>query len=106
MLERILQKSEKERNRWALGLSVSLSLLILVSFGFYKGYLSFGAPTTRSANQANAIYAKEAPSPVENSKKTFGKVFYEIDKQYQGFKEAVSAVLVPFVTGIEVYERK
>ncbi len=102
-----MQKSEKERNGWALGLSISLSLLILVSFGFYKGFLSFGAPGAKPASQtANVISAEEAPSPIENSKKIFSGALSEINAQYRELKETVSDVLVPFVTGIEVYERE
>ena len=102
-----MEKPEESRNRWALGLTVVFSIFIFVSFAFYKGYLSFGGGDTTSGSQvANVISAESAPSPLQNSKETFMAAFGEINKQYQEFKDSMSAVLVPFVTGIEVYERK
>lgn len=99
--------SEAHRNRWALGLSVTLSVFIFMSFAFYKGFLSFGGGYTAPKQQvANVISADSAPSPVQNTKETFKAAFGEINKQFGEFKDSLSAVLVPFVTGIEVYERK
>jgi hypothetical protein len=103
----IMVKPEEHRNKWALGLAVVFSVLIFVSFAFYKGYLSFGNIYQKSGNQvANVISADAAPSPIENTKQTFKAAFEEIDKQYQEFKNSMAAVFVPFITGIEVYERK
>lgn len=104
-------KPEAERKRWALGLTVVFSALIFFSFTFYKGYLSFGNENNlvgqNSKNQvANVISADLAPSPIQNTKETFTAAFKEIDKQFQEFKGSIESVLVPFVTGIEVYERK
>jgi len=103
----IMEKPEKYRNKWALGLSVTFTMLIFVSFAFYKGYLSFGngymAPKDQTANVA---LAKSAPTPIESTKETFKTAFDEIKKQYQNFTDSLSAVFVPFVTGIDVYERK
>lgn len=101
-----MRKSEKERNRWALGASMLLSLMIFVGFGFYKGYITIGDPSLKPSGQvANAVSAKAAPSPIQNSKETLTEVFGEMGERYREFKETVSGVLVPFVTGIEVYER-
>jgi hypothetical protein len=103
----IMAKSEEHRNKWAIGLSTSLTILIFVSFAFYKGYLSFGINTSQSKTQVAAVVtASSAPSPFENTKETFRAAFSEIGKQYKQFTDSVSSVLVPFVTGIEVYERK
>jgi hypothetical protein len=106
-----MTKSDEHRSRWALGLSVSFSILIFVSFAFYKGFLSFGnggvIAQQKTSNQvANVISAKLAPSPIQNTKETFKSAFDEIGKQYQAFTDSLSAVFVPFITGIEVYERK
>ena len=106
-----MQREERYRNRWALGLTVTLSVFIFVSFAFYKGYLSLSnngvvAQKESVSQAANVIAADLAPSPFENSKKTFEAAFGEINKKFQEFKDSVSAVLVPFVTSIEVYERK
>lgn len=103
----IMGKPEEHRNKWALGLTVTLSVFIFISFAFYKGYLGFGNDNVVSKNQvANVISADLAPSPVQNTKETFGTAFEEIGKQYQEFKNSISNVFVPFITGIEVYERK
>ena len=107
----IMEKSEEHRNKWALGLSVALSIFIFVSFAFYKGFINFGSNDAvagkQSSNQlANVISVKSAPSPLQNSREALVATFSEINKQYQKFKDSMSAVLVPFVTGIEVYERK
>ena len=103
-----MQREEAHRNKWALGLSVSLTVVIFLSFAFYKGFLSFGNDSTmagiKSQNQVAA--AASVPSPVENTKETFSAAFGEIGKQYQQFTDSVSAVLTPFFTGIEVYDRK
>ncbi len=103
----IMQREEAHRNKWALGLSISLSLIIFVSFAFYKGYLSFGNNNTASKNQvANIISAGAVPSPIQSTKETFKTAFDEVNKQYRQFTDSISAVLVPFFTGIEVYERE
>jgi hypothetical protein len=103
----IMAKPEEHRNKWALGLSVSLTVFIFVSFAFYKGYLSFGNANVAPKSQtASAVSAKSVPSPIQSTKETFGAAFGEISKQYKEFTDSVSAVLVPFVTGIEVYQRK
>ena len=109
----IMEKSEAHRNKWALGLSVSFTVVIFISFAFYKGYLSFGfgsgymAPNPPAGGQvANVISAKSVPSPIENTKETFKAAFDEISTQYQDFMNSVSNVLGPFFTGIEIYQRK
>lgn len=104
----IMEKPEDHRNRWAVGLAVVSSLFIFAGFGFYKGYISIEinrsvAPKTQVATP---IMAEDAPSPIDNSKKIFKSAFIEIESQYRAFKESVSSVIVPFITGIEVYERE
>ncbi len=102
-----MQREEAHRNKWALGLAVSFSFIIFISFAFYKDYLSFNGGNLMPKKQvANVISADLAPSPIQNTKETFQAAFGEINKQYQDFKTSVSNVLVPFFTGIEVYERK
>ena len=106
----IMQRSESYRQKSALGLTLFCSIIIFVSFGFYKGFISFGNAGTlanekSSNNVANVVSAKSVPSPIENSKETFKSSFGDIKKQYQSFKDSVSAVFVPFITGIEVYQR-
>jgi hypothetical protein len=106
----IMEKSEEQRNKWALGLSVFFTLIIFVAFAFYKGYLNFESKNIivqqkNSTQTANVLSADAAPSPIQNTKETFKAAFVEINKKFQEFKDSVSSVLVPFVTSIEVYER-
>lgn len=106
-----MRKEEAYRNRWALGLSITLSVLIFVSFAFYKGFINFGgdnviAKQKSSDQMANVVSSESIPSPIENTKNTFMAAFGEIGKQYIDLKNSISSVLVPFFTGIEVYERK
>jgi hypothetical protein len=103
----IMAKSEKYRNRWALGLSVTLSLLIFVSFGFYKGLLSFDSSYVMPKKQvANVISVDLVASPMQNTKETLLVGFKEINKQYQKIKNSLAEVLVPFVDGIGIYSGK
>lgn len=92
----------------ALGLTITLTAIIFTSFAFYRGYLSFDNDNViavqKSENQMANVAA--ADSPIQNTKNTFKAAFGEMGKQYQEFKNSLSAVLVPFITGIEVYERE
>lgn len=105
-----MAREESYRSNWALGLAVFCSVLIFAGFGFYRGFLGFGGGTlaaSKSLDQmASVISADKVPSPIQNSKETLQSVFSEINTQYQDLKESLSAVFVPFITGIEVYERK
>lgn len=108
----IVQKSDKEKNVWALGLSVTLTLFIFFGWVFYNGYIDLGKNSTvvvgsdLTEDMASVLPANDAPSPLQSSKETFGAAFSEIGKKYNEFKDSMSAVLVPFVTGIEIYERQ
>ena len=108
MFKDILQKPEKYRNRMALGLTITLTVLIFTGFAFYNGYLNFGNDSIiavqKFENQMASVTV--ADSPIQNTKNTFKAAFGEINKQYREFKDSLSAVLVPFITGIEVYERE
>ena len=106
----IMQETEEHRNKWALGLSLALTTFIFVGFAFYKGFVEFGNNPTMAKNEPyqtpNVLSVDLVPSPLQNSKQTLLAGFDEILKQYNLFKESLAAVLVPFVTGIDVYERK
>jgi hypothetical protein len=100
--------SEEHRNKWALSLAVVFSLFIFVGFAFYRGYINinFGNNQRSTKNVASVVSAESAPSPLQNTKTTFKNAFDKIGEQYQQIKNSMANVLVPFVTGIEVYERK
>lgn len=106
-----MERDESYRGKWAFGLATIFSVLILFSFAFYKGYLGFGgeadlALQKPSSQVANVVSADAAPSPIQNTKQVFGAAFDEISKQYQELKDLFSSVFVPFISNIEVYERK
>jgi hypothetical protein len=77
----IMQQPEEYRNKWAIGLSITLSLFIFISFGFYKGFISFGGNESNVANvvelqrTSNTASANGVPSPLENSKKNSWSCF-------------------------------
>lgn len=101
-----MEKPEEYRNRWALGLATTLSVVIFISFAFYKGYINLGGGDTVPQSQvASVIKTEAAPSPVESSKDTFAAIFKEITVQYQKVKDSLASVLVPFWSNIEVYEK-
>jgi len=100
-----MEKPEENRNRWAFGLATTLSIVIFASFAFYKGYFDFGESKIVAQKENVQVAAVAVSSPLQNTKNTFEAAFDEIGKQYNEFKESVSNVLVPFITGIEVYER-
>lgn len=102
----IMEQPEEYRNKWALGLTISVTVLVFVSFSVYRGFISFGssgAVAQKSEPQVAAVAA--APTPFENSKGAFQNTWGEIKKQYGAFTDSIANVLVPFIEGIEVYEK-
>jgi hypothetical protein len=111
--KKIMERGEEHRSKWAVSLSFGMTILIFMSFAFYKGFLSFGIggggaiANQNSQNQvANVLFAEKAPSPIQSTGQTFSSAFSEIGHQYQALKDSLSNVLVPFVTGIDVYNRQ
>jgi hypothetical protein len=104
----IMEKSEEHREKWALGLTVFFTAVIFFSWTLYKGYIDLGGSgTVVVKEEPKALVATAAaPGPIENSKSTLRNAFDEFAKQYSDFKESVSSVIVPFITGIEVYESR
>ncbi|PIR40199.1 MAG: hypothetical protein COV33_01045 [Candidatus Zambryskibacteria bacterium CG10_big_fil_rev_8_21_14_0_10_34_34] len=107
----IMEKSEEYRNRWALGLTVVCSIFIFIGWGFFTGFLSFRNDNQvigqKSGSQtASVVSAKLVPTPIENTKNTFKSVFNGMKEQYKEFKDSMADVFVPFITGIDFYERK
>ena len=103
----IMEQPEEHRNKWALGLAVSLTVLVFISFGIYRGFISFGGTGTVAQESEKQIAATVvASSPFENSKGVFEGTWAEIEKQYRAFTDSMADVLVPFIEGIEIYERE
>ncbi len=106
-----MEREESHREKWALGLSVTMSVFILVGFAFYRGFITINhnEPIVKrqiAEQSATVAAASEASSPISNTKEAFKAAFQEIHKKYNEAVSSVSAVIVPFVTGIDVYERK
>lgn len=99
-----MERPEAHRNKWALGLATTFSLVIFVAFGFYKGYLSI--QNTNQVEKVAIVPAEKAPSPIENSKTVFGEIFTDFKSKYTDLKESMAAVFVPFITSIEVYDNQ
>ena len=107
-LENIRQKPESYKRGMALGLSLLLTFFIAFGWAGQKGILGGGSSVaeipkvkkTQTANVASAV------SPAESSKQSVLSGFTEIKKTWTDFKDSISSVLVPFMTGIEVYEKK
>jgi hypothetical protein len=107
----IMERDEEHRGKWATGLTFGVFVLIFMSFALYKDFWGFGnsgaiANQNSQSQMANVLSAEKAPSPIQSTGETFSAAFSEIGKQYNSFKESISGVLVPFVTGIDVYNRK
>lgn len=106
-----MEQPEEHRNKWALGLAIGCSVFIFIGWGFFTGFLSFRGDSklvgSKSGSQTAAVVsAKKVPSPVENTKNSFKSAFGEMKKQYQEFKDSMADVFVPFITGIDVYDRE
>lgn len=103
-----MEQSEEYRSKWALGLTLTFSVLIFMSFGVYKGYFDIGFNKGNLVSEeqvAVVVTASDAPSPVENTKRAFSAVFEEFSVQYQKIKESLAFVLIPFWSNIDVYEK-
>lgn len=104
-----MQQPEEHRKKWAAGLTIACSILVLTGFAFHKGFLSVNVSgilaKEEAPKQVAAAAAADAPSPVDNAKETFQAAFGEIKETYKEFTSSLSDVIVPFMTGIEVYQK-
>lgn len=110
MFENLLKKPESYRKKAALATTLALFAIILFSWSFYEGLITFpdkeisGFPRDNLA--ASAALEKEALSPMENISGAFDSVFKEFKNEYNALKESLESVFVPFISGIEVYESR
>lgn len=112
--ESILKEPYEVRNRWAFSLTFIFSLIIFVSFAFYKGYI--GLPFDQKEVKENSVVVDiqrtntanliDAPSPLQNTKNIVGGAYGEISTKLNEVKDTIYSVFVPFFTGIDVYEKK
>jgi hypothetical protein len=127
MLDKILEKPESYRHKVAAGSAFALTLMIAGVWAYTNGFFGFGTTTTVTRSESQQLIAsviasdssvsasatKTAPrksdntanSPLDNTKNAFGAAFGEMGKKFDMLKESLASVLVPFITGIEVYEK-
>jgi hypothetical protein len=97
----IMERDESHRNKWAVGLSITISAFIFLGWAFYKDFIHLefvGNGTlvgkTAVSQEARAVSAVSPLSPIDNSKETFKAAFMEIEKRYATLKESITDVLV------------
>ena len=108
MLKELRQKPEEYRKKLALGLSSGFLFTMLSVWVYSNGFLGFSEPLiVKNVEDPKVLIDKKdgATSPIANTANTFGSLWGEIGDQYNSFKESLSNVLVPFITGIEVYHK-
>lgn len=111
MLEKLKQKPESHRHKVALGTSFLVTLLIAGVWAGQKGFFGFSEETVVTKNQVEVVdknpVAKNQKenSPLANTKNAFSAAFSEINVKYSEIKESMSSVIVPFMTGIDVYDK-
>ncbi|MEK7062638.1 MAG: hypothetical protein AAB946_01235 [Patescibacteria group bacterium] len=109
-IHKLREQPESYRHKVAFFTTTVISLAIFVSWAGFKGYI--GLPNGQVAyepeqNMAAILTSKtEAPSPFDNSINAFKAAFSQFGEEYNAIKESLSNVLVPFISGIEVYESK
>ena len=105
LLEKIRQQPETHKKGVALGLSLALTLVISLGWAGQRGWLNNGE--VAQAPKANQITSNTlALSPIQSSKKSLASGLSGLEGLYEAVKNSVASVFVPFITGIEVYERK
>ena len=109
-IENLRMKPESYRHKLAFFTATTISLIIFVGWAGSKSYI--GLPNREVAykpeqNVAAAASAKiETLSPFDNSINALKAAFSQFGDQYASLRESLSNVLVPFISGIEVYESK
>src|SRR6185436_19629216 len=111
MLTKIRQKPEEYRKKLALGISSGVLFVMLLSWVYLNGFLGFGEPIIAEKNSnntsqtASVALSDSSISPFDSSKSTFSGILNSIADQYHLLVETIGSVMVPFVRGIEVYEK-
>lgn len=108
LLETMRQKPEHHKRAISFGLSLVITLVIALGWAGQRGIL--GGEGEGMAEAPKIVPTKQTASvalaPVESSKRSLTSGLESAKQAYLNFKESLANVLVPFVTGIEVYERK
>ncbi len=108
LLEKIRQKPESHKQGVALSLSLVITFLVALGWAGQRGMIGGGdlAEAPKVENQNQTALSVNALSPIESSKQSLSSGLSQIKEVYDSFKDSLASVLVPFITGIEVYERK
>jgi hypothetical protein len=89
----------------AFGGAVIVSLLIASGWVYSTGYLDYGTPVVAESSIKKEEIKKVAPAPLANASSSFDSIFAQISEQYDALKASVASVFVPFITGIDVYNK-
>ncbi|MEK7642667.1 MAG: hypothetical protein AAB392_02625 [Patescibacteria group bacterium] len=110
LLQNIREKPEHHKRSVAFGLSLVLTFVVALGWlgqkSLFDGSPSVAKNAKTEAKKQTASAIDSAPSPLESSKKSVSSGLNEVKEAYENLKESLADVLVPFITGIEVYERK
>ncbi|MEK7117178.1 MAG: hypothetical protein AAB861_00190 [Patescibacteria group bacterium] len=109
-IHKLREQPESYRHKVAFFTTTVISLAIFVSWAGFKGYIGFPEGQVAYTPEQNvaALTASqiEPASPFDNSMNAFKAAFSKFGEEYNSLKESLSNVLVPFISGIEVYESK
>lgn len=107
---KLRERPESYRHKVAFFTATAISLIIFAGWAGSKGYI--GLPNGQVAYEpeqnvaALAASQTEPASPFDNSMNAFKAAFSQFGEEFESLKESLSNVLVPFISGIEVYESK
>ncbi len=111
-LEKIRQSSETHKQGVALGLSLVLTLVVAFGWAGQRGLIEFSgdnlaqkasvAPSARAENPVSG----DLPTPLDQLKLSLGSAWSGLGEVYGSVRDSLAGVFVPFITGIEVYERR
>lgn len=104
ILDNIRQRPEHHKKAVSVFLSLILTSVFVLGWAFQKDIIS---PNVAKSERYERVTASTKPaSPTQSYKRSVKKAFGELSSVYSAFKASVSSVIVPFITGIEIYERK
>lgn len=115
IIENLRRKPESYRHKIALFTSTTFSLIVFVAWASFNGFIGMPkssvaeenpSQNTATVSEASLNLSEEALSPLGNSKSALKAALDQFSAQFGVLKESLSNVLVPFMSGIEVYESK
>ncbi len=101
--KKINERPENERNHIALGLSVFLTLVVFFGWSVGKQSNVIAKKPTPSVQTASVA---QNTSVWDTTISSIRPMIEQLKETFYSARESVENVLVPFVTGIEVYEKE